>query len=91
MTKLYIECNDFSSLMETLITLKELDILDDNLLKEVSSRSGKFQFPIKIDIPTEPIKKAKKNPLFKAFKLAFGKQIQEKTVDILNKALSPAE
>lgn len=76
--------------LDTLIAFIE-DAKKVGLLKDISTEQVKISFstkifPIRVPVDLDAVIKVAGNKVVKA---AFGKTIQDKTVDILNKALSP--
>ena len=77
--------------LETLITFienaKKVGLLKDISTNQVKVSFSKMTFPIHIPVDLNGVIAIVGKPILKPF----GKQIEKKTVDILNKVLSPAE
>lgn len=88
MSQVNLEIKDLETLIAFIEDAKKVGLLKDISTEQVKrSFSGKT-FPIRIPVDLDAVLKVAGNRIVKT---AFAKTIQDKTVDILNKALNPAE
>lgn len=86
MNQVYLEIESLETLVAFIADAKKAGLLKDISTDQVRTSFSKKTFPIRIPVDLSAIIKVAGN---KVVKTAYGKTIQEKTVDILNKALSP--
>ena len=87
MSQVNLEIDNLETLLAFIEDAKKVGLLKDISTEQVKvSFSGKT-FPIRIPVDLNAFLAIAGKPILRPF----GKQIEKKTVDILNKALSPAE
>lgn len=87
MSQVNLEIDSLETLLAFIGDAKKVGLLKDISTEQVKVSFSKKTFPIRIPVDLNAILAIAGKPVLKPF----GKQIERKTVDILNKALSPAE
>lgn len=87
MNQVNLEIGSLETLIAFIEDAKKVGLLKDISTEKVRVSFSKKAFPIRIPVDLNAILAIAGKPILKPF----GKQIEKKTVDILNKALSPAE
>lgn len=82
-----LEIGSLETLVAFIENAKKVGLLKDISTDQVKVSFSRKTFPIRIPVDLNAIIAIAGKPVLKPF----GKQIEKKTVDILNKVLSPAE
>lgn len=88
MSQVNLEIKDPETLIAFIEDAKKVGLLKDISTEQVKKSFSGKTFPIRVPVDLDAVLKAAGNRIVKT---AFAKTIQDKTVDILNKALNPAE
>ena len=87
MSQVNLEIDNLETLITFIEDAKKVGLLKDIYTEQVKVSFSRKTFPIRIPVDLNAFLAIAGKPILKPF----GKQIEKKTVDILNKALSPAE
>lgn len=87
MDQVNLEIGSLETLVAFIENAKKVGLLKDISTNQVKVSFSKVTFPIRIPVDLNALIAIAGKPILKPF----GKQIEKKTVDILNKVLSPAE
>ena len=87
MSQVNLEIDSLETLIAFIEDAKKVGLLKDISTEQVKVSFSRKTFPIRIPVDLNAFLAIAGKPILKPF----GKQIEKKTVDILNKALSPAE
>lgn len=86
MSQVNLEIESLDTLIAFIEDAKKVGLLKDISTEQVKRSFGGKAFPIRIPVDIDAVLKVAGN---KVVKTVYGNEIQKKTVDILNKALSP--
>ena len=87
MSQVNLEIDNLETLITFIQDAKKIGLLKDVSTAQVKHSFSKTEFPIRIPVDLNAVLAFAGKPILKPF----GKQIERKTLDILNKVLNPAE